>query len=90
LIETCWQFHSIRRQEAVVQRGFSAINKNCGDIVTGDQEQAILLNTYFTSMCTAENGTNPAFDRVVGFIHYDFNIKTVLFTPGLVRAAFKK
>jgi len=44
------------------ERGLGALSSDNGDIVTGDQERAILLNTYFTSMCTADNGTNPAFE----------------------------
>jgi len=42
------------------KRGLSALSSDNGDIVTGDQKRANLLNTFFTSMCTADNRTNPA------------------------------
>jgi len=40
-------------------------------------------------MCTADNGTNPAFGRVAGLTD-DSNIEIIVFTPTLVKAAIKK
>jgi len=64
-------------------RSPGALNSDAGDIITGDQERVNLLNTYFFSTYTADNGTNTSFDRVAGFAD-DSNIETIL-----VKAAIK-
>ena len=71
------------------KRGLGALKSDCGDVITGDQERANLLNTYFTSMCTDDNGTIPTFDRVAG-LSVGIDIETIAFTPGLVKAANKR
>ena len=67
------------------KRGLGALTSDSGDVITGDQERANLLNTYFVSMCTNDNGTVPTFDRVAGL-----PVDSIVFTPGLVNAAIKK
>jgi hypothetical protein len=71
------------------KRGLGALATDCGDVITGDQERANLLNTYFTSMCTSDNGTMPFCDRVAG-LPVDTAIETIVFTPGLIKTAIKK
>jgi len=69
------------------ERGLGALNDDNGGIVTGDAERANLLNDYFTSMCTNDDGTAPVFDRVVP---QDSNLESVEFTPDNVYAAIRK
>ena len=71
------------------KRGLGALTSESGDVITDDLERANLLNAYFTSMCTDDNGTSPTFDRVAG-LPVDSDIETIVFTPGLVNAAIKK
>ena len=70
------------------KRGFGALTSERGDVISGDQERANLLNTYFTSMCTDDKGTIPTFDRVDG-LPVDSDIETIVFTHGWLVAAIK-
>ena len=67
------------------KRGLGALTSESGDVMTDDLERANLLNAYFTSMCTDDNGTSPTVDRVAG-LPVDSDIETIVFTPGLVNA----
>jgi len=40
-------------------RALGALNNDNGDIVTNDGDRAKLLNDYFASMCTIDNGIVP-------------------------------
>ena len=69
------------------RRGLGALNDDNGDVVTSDIDRANLLNDYFTSMCTDDDGNKPPFERIVPD---DSNLESVEFTPEIVYAAIKK
>ena len=69
------------------RRGLGALNDDNGNVVTSDIDRANLLNDYFTSMCTDDDGNKPPFERIVPD---DSNLESVEFTPEIVHAAIKK
>ena len=52
-----------------------------------DAERAELLNDYFSSVCTADNGAMPTVERLVPT---GVEIESVEFMPGKVHDAIKK
>ena len=71
------------------KRGLGALKSDDGDVITGDQERANLLNTFVMSMCTDNDGNKTAFDRVQG-LPDDSNLEIIDFTPDLAFGAIKK
>jgi hypothetical protein len=69
------------------KRGLGAFSTDSGDVITGDAERANLLNDYFASVCTKDNGTLPAFSHRVP---NDAKLESVDFTPESVYAAITK
>jgi len=67
--------------------GLGALINDDGDIVTSDIDRANLLNDYFASMCTTDDGSKPAFDRVV---EDDCNLDSIDFTPGRIYSVIRK
>ena len=67
--------------------GLGALSSDSGDVITSDADRANLLNDYFASVCTADNGDNPHFERVVP---PETKIETVEFSPEAVYAAIRK
>jgi len=69
------------------KRDLGALSKSTGDVIVGDAERADLFNSYFSSVCTTDNGTIPVLDRSVP---EDVNLDFVEFTSGKVHSAIKK
>lgn len=69
------------------KRGLGALINDNGDIVTSDIDRANLLNDYFTSVCTTDDGSKPAFDRIA---EEDCNLDSVAFTPGRIYSIMRK
>ena len=66
------------------KRGLGALNNDNGNVITDDSERANLLNDYFVSMCTSDNGIIPDLDRVVP---ENSSLENVEFTPDNIYAA---
>jgi hypothetical protein len=66
MTEDAGSFFGFINSKLSCKRGLGALTSDSGDVITGDQERANLLNTYFASMCTNDYGTVPTFDRVAG------------------------
>jgi len=70
------------------KRALGALNCDIGQFVTGDRLTELAFHSDVH--ITADNGTNPAFDRVAGLTD-DTYIETISFTLTIiVRAAIKK
>ena len=67
--------------------GLGAVKDDNGNVLTGDTERANILNDYFTSMCTEDNGVVPVIDHIVP---NDSNLESIAFTPESVFNAIKK
>ena len=64
-----------------------ALNDGNGDVIISDAERANLLNDYFSSVCTTNNGIMPVIERSVpDNVELDF----IEFKPDKVCAAIKK
>jgi len=72
------------RQYIVVQAWTCALNNNNGNLNTGDNDRANLLNYYFALMCLSDNGI---LDRVVP---ENSNHDNIEFTPDDIYAANRK
>ena len=62
----------------------------CSDdvtVITSDTSKAELLNDYFSSTCTRDNGVLPAFDKLVP---NDVEFSSVTFTPDNVAKVMRK
>lgn len=68
------------------RRGLGALCSDKGDVITGDVERANLLNQYFASVCTSDDGITPPFPRAVPS---DVQLETVNFTPNNVFAVMR-
>ena len=69
------------------KRGLGTLSDGSGNTITSDADCANLLNDYFTSVCTNDNGIIPPFPRAVP---PDAQLNTVTFTSGAVYAAMQK
>ena len=58
-----------------------------GDVIVSDAERAYLLNSYFSYVCTKDNGIMPTFERSVPD---SVAIDSVEFTPEKVRTEIRK
>jgi len=69
--------------------GLGALNNDNGDLITDDGDHANLLNDYFASMYTSDNGIIPDLDRVVP---ENSNLENIEFTrdPDNIYAAIRK
>jgi len=80
-------FYNFIKNKLSCKRGLGALNNDNGDVITDDIERAILLNDYFVSMCTNDNGIIPDLDRVVP---ENSNLENIEFTPENIYAAIRK
>ena len=80
-------FYRFVNNKLSCRRGLGALHNNMGDVIVSDAERADLLNSYFSSVCTTDNGIMPIFERSVPD---NVVIDSVEYTPGKVRAAIKK
>jgi len=60
------------------KRGLGALSDDSRNVITRDTDHANLLNDYFTSVCTGDNGINPPFQRAVP---QETQLDTFIFTP---------
>ena len=58
-----------------------------GDVIVSDAERADMINSYFSYVCTTDNGIMPIYERSVPD---SVVIDSVEFTPGKVRAAIRQ
>jgi len=63
------------------------LNNDNGNVITDESERANLLNDYFDSMCTSDNGIIPDLDLVVP---ENSNLENIEFTPDNIYAAIRK
>jgi len=80
-------FFSFVNRKLSCKRGLGAFCTEGGDVITKDDERSELLNNYFASVCTKDDGAVPIFDRAVPA---DATIESVDFTPESVYAAIRK
>jgi len=69
------------------KRGLGALNNDNGDLIIDDGDRANLLNDYFASMCTSDNGLIPDLDCVVPT---NSNLENIEFTPDNIYAVIRK
>jgi hypothetical protein len=69
------------------KKGVGALHASDGNVVIDDGQRANLLNNYFSSVCTADDGNKPSICRVVPD---GASLDTVDFSPAKVLAAIKK
>ena len=80
-------FYRFVNNKLSCKRGLGALSDNKGGVIVSDAERADLLNNYFSSVCTTDNGTMPTVERSVPA---DVEIESIEFTPSKVHAAIKK
>ena len=80
-------FYRFVNNKLSCKRGLGALSDNKGGVIVSDAERADLLNNYFSSVCTTDNGTMPTVERSVPA---DVEIESIEFTPSKVPAAIKK
>jgi len=69
------------------RRGLGALCDDSGDVITSDIDRANLLNEYFASVGTVDNGVNPPLPRAVP---PNAQLDSVNFTPDNVYSAMQK
>lgn len=80
-------FYRFVNSKLSCRHGVGALTNDKGEVITDDSERANLLNSYFSSVCTVDDGTVPIANRVVPA---DVNLHSVEFTPENVYAAIRK
>jgi len=68
------------------KRGLGALGDGKGGVIVSDAERANLLNDYFSSVCTTNNGAMLTVDRLAPT---GVDKESVKFTPWKVHAAIK-
>ena len=79
-------FYSFVNKKLSNKKGVGALRASDGDVFD-DGQRANLLNNYFSSVCTADDGNTPSITRVVPD---GVSLDTVDFSPAKVLAAIKK
>jgi hypothetical protein len=80
-------FNRFVKNKLSCKRGSGALSDNNGSVIVSDAEHADLLNNYFSSVCTVDNGTIPTVERSVPA---NVEIESIEFTPCKIHAAIKK
>jgi len=80
-------FYNFINNKLSCKRGLGPLNNDNSDVITDDIERANLLNDYFVSMCTSDNGIIPDLDR---FVPENSNLENIEFTPDNIYAAIRK
>jgi hypothetical protein len=77
-------FYKFVNKRMSCKHGIGALTKHDGGYATGDADRANLLNNFFSSVCTIDNGVIPDFDSVAGdnvtLDHVEFSREAVLRT----------
>ena len=85
--ENTGAFYKHVNRRMACRSGIGVLKNPDGSLVTNDTDKAEVLNNYFASVCTTDDGCLPNFDRVVP---EDTLLSEVTFTPTLVKRAIKK
>jgi hypothetical protein len=80
-------FFNFVNNKLTCMTGIGALRNSENAIVTDDEQRANLLNEFFGSVCTVDNGIKPALNRDVA---NDVKIDSVTFTPAKVLHTVKK
>jgi len=80
-------FYRFVNNKLSCKRGLGALGDGNGGVIVSDAERADLLNDYFSSVCTTDNGAKHAVERLVPT---GVDTESVEFTSGKVHAAIKK
>ena len=71
------QFFNFVNRKLSSKSGIGALRNSAGKLVTGEEQRAHMLNTYFSSVCKNDNGDLPNIDKRVDdnvrleFVHFD-------------------
>jgi hypothetical protein len=71
-------FYRFVSRKFTCKNGIGALRNDRDEIVTGELERAMLLNEYFSSMCSVDGRNNLRIDRAVP---NDTILNEVSFTP---------
>jgi Reverse transcriptase (RNA-dependent DNA polymerase)/Endonuclease-reverse transcriptase len=80
-------FYNFINKKLSCKKGVGALTDAAGNIITDDKHRAEVLNQYFSSVCTVDDGSSQSLDRVVP---QDVSLDNVSFSPDKVAAAIKK
>ncbi len=80
-------FYNFVNKKLTCKTGIGALRNSENAIITDDEQRANLLNEFFSSVCTIDNGIKPALNRAVA---NDVKIDSVTFTPAKVLHAIRK
>ena len=80
-------FSNFTNNKLTCEKGVGALINATGEIITNDKMRASMLNKYFSSVCTTDDGDVPAIDRVAS---NDVSLDSIVFTPANVAAALNK
>jgi hypothetical protein len=80
-------FYKFVNKKLTCKSGIGALYNQSGDLITSDKDRAGVLNEYFTSVCTKDNGlTCPMSSKV----QENTFIDNITFSPTAVMNAIKK
>jgi hypothetical protein len=85
--EIIGSFYEFVNKRLSCKQDIGTLKNSNGEYIAGDTDRANLLNGFFCSVCTVDNGELPAFDNVVGD---DIVLDCVEFTRDTVLRAIKK
>ena len=80
-------FYKYVNQRSAHKTGIGPLKNSAGDIVLENMEKAELLNSYFTSICTVDNGISPT---VSSCAQDTETLNNVLFWPDLIIKSITK
>ena len=79
-------FYRFVNKKLTCKSGVGPLQLDSITIITDDEEKANLLNNYFSSVFTVDDGTLPPFGSRVP---NDVSLKIINFTPGSIVKAIK-
>jgi len=74
-------FYKFINKKLSCKKGVSALQNSAGNLVINDFERSTLLNDYFASVCTNDNGIIPPVSKKV---EQDKLLDNIVFTPEAV------
>ena len=81
------RFTGMLTKKTACKSGISALYDKNGELVTSDKDRAAVLNDYFASICTKDDGSTSLMSSRV---QEDTAIDNVTFSPTSVKNAIEK
>jgi hypothetical protein len=80
-------FYKFVNSRLSCKSGVGVLRDNCENSIVNDKDKAELLNDYFCSVCTLDDGILPQFPRV---LQEDVSLESIDFSPVALSRAINK